>query len=202
MGFFETGGKAAKFQTPGDSITGTITRPYREAQVTKYGTTEPDFWSDGSPKMQAIIDLQTDAREDGDDDGVRTLYVASTRQRRALADAIKRAGARDLEEGGKLTLTYTGNDPKSKNPQNPAKMYSAVYEKPAARVGLLGQAAAAPEPPAQAAPAPTAAPTSVGGLTPEQAAKARELFGLGLDSATVSAALGSTIAAVEAAKAA
>lgn len=200
MGFFEAGGKAAKFATPGDSITGVITRPYREAQVTKYGTAEPDFWPDGSPKMQAIVDLQTDQREDSDDDGVRTLYIASTRQRRAISEAIKRAGAPDLQAGGTLTLRYTGNDPKSKNPQNPAKLYAAEYVAPAKAPGSLAPQA---EPVAAAAPAYTPpAPTNPDALTAEQVQKARDLFAMGLEDAVVAAALGSNLAAVQAVRAA
>lgn len=191
MGFFDQGGKAVKFQTPGDTIVGKVIS-WREAQVTKYGTQEPDFWPDGSAKMQVIIVLETDEiGDDGDDDGVRSLYIASTRQKRALLNALRAGGSKEPDEGGTLTMTFTGNDPKSKNPANPAKLYSASWVAPAVKAqpastfdaGLGAPAAAA----RQEAPASTASADKIKGL-----------LSMGLEDGQVAQALGITVAEVQA----
>lgn len=184
MPFFDGGGSAAKFPTPGSSITGTLTRPYREQQAMKFGTQTPDTWPDGSPKMQAVIDLQTAERDPAspDDDGARTLYVGSTKMRRAIADAIKKAGASDLEPGGTLTVTFTGFDPQSKNPAQPAKLYTAAYQKPA---GTFVQAPQQTAPAVQqAAPQP---PQS--GLSPADEEKVRHLIAMSLTDEQIAAAM-------------
>lgn len=186
MGFFDQSGKAVKFQTIGDTVTGKVVS-FREAQVQKYGTNDLDFWPDGQPKMQVIIVLETDEEEDGDDDGMRSLYIASTRQKRALLNALRLGGSKEPDEGGTLTMTYTGNDPKSKNPANPAKMYSAEWVKPTAKpfnAGLGHDAAAAK------ASVPAAVSTPVQSLPAAPDDRLASLISMGLDDATIAAALG------------
>lgn len=188
MAFFDGGGSAAKFPTPGTTVTGTLTRPYREVQAMKFGTQTPDTWPDGSPKMQAVIDLQTTERDPAnpDDDGTRTLYVSSTKMRRAIADAIKKAGASDLEPGGTLTVTFTGFDPQSKNPAQPAKLYTASYLKP---TGTFTQPEPASTPGSIQNPTyaqPQAAPS---GLNPDQESKVRHLLSMSLTDEQIAAAL-------------
>ena len=43
---------ACKFKTPGETHTGVITEISDRMPVTKYGTTDPDYWPDGSPKTR------------------------------------------------------------------------------------------------------------------------------------------------------
>lgn len=150
---FDTGSKGLKFPTIGTTHTGTITSEPRERQQTEYGTGKPAVWPSGEPKMQILVDLQTEEKDDPDDDGERTLYVSSNSMKHAIGKAIRDAGAKDLEVGGTLTVTYTGNDPQSKNPQNPKKLYQATYVRPAspfaqADTPTIGQPAgyAAPQP--------------------------------------------------------
>lgn len=165
--FAPKGGKGLKFPTPGTSYTGTITSEPVEQQQTKYGTDIPDTWPNGDPKMQILVNLDTQLREDADDDGRRTLYVASNKMKQAIWTAVTAAGVDDIKIGGTLTVTYSGNDPASKNPANPAKLYTASYVPPAspfagedstAQAPQTGYATAhAPAPAAQQA-APAAAP--------------------------------------------
>lgn len=155
MSLFESSSKGVKFDTIGANITGTVKSAPRERQQTKYGTQEPDFWPNGDPKMQILVDLQTDQRIDASDDGERTLYVASKNMKRAIGEAIRAANASDIAPGGVLTVTYVGNDPASKNPANPAKLYQAQYTAPSS--AFVQQPAAAPvqqqQQPVQQAPA-------------------------------------------------
>lgn len=151
--FNTTTGRGIKFATIGDSVTGTVTRTPFEQQMTKFGSQDLDTWPNGDPKMQIIVGLQTGLREDQDDDGERTLYVSSTAMKKAIGEAMAQAGAPDVEAGGTLTVTYVGNDPASKNPQNPKKLYQAQYSKP---TGAFAQQAPASVPvQAYAQPAPT-----------------------------------------------
>lgn len=187
MSLFESSSKGLKFDTIGVTHTGTVKSAPRERQQTKFGTQEPDFYPNGDPKMQILVDLQTELRDDPNDDGERTLYVASKNMKRAIAQAIREAGADDLTVGGVLTVTYVGNDPASKNPANPAKLYQAKY--------TPGSNAFAQEPPAppaavQQAPAAAPAPAVQQGLTQEQAGKVAQLRAAGIDDATIATAVG------------
>lgn len=193
--FAPTGGRGLKFPTPGTSHTGKVSRAPYEKQQTKFGTQDPDYWPNGDPKMQIVVELDTDERDpnESNDDGARTLYVSSGVMKRAIADAMLKAGADDIEVGGILTVTYTGNDPQSKNPANPKKLYEAAYQKP---VPPLAQAAPQQAPAAatqQAAPAPQAVQAQPGWasqVTPEVADKITQMQSIGLDSAAIAAALG------------
>lgn len=170
MSLFESSSKGVKFDTVGASVTGTVKSAPRERQQTKYGTQEPDFWPNGDPKMQILVDLQTEQRVDASDDGERTLYVASKNMKRAIGEAIRAANASDIAPGGVLTVTYVGNDPASKNPANPAKLYQAQYTAPSS--AFVQQPAAAP---AQQAPQPQA-PVQQAFVPPTQQAPAQQQF--------------------------
>jgi hypothetical protein len=158
MSLFDSSSKGVKFDVVGATISGTVKSAPRERQQTKFGSQEPDFWPNGDPKMQILVDLQTDQRADLSDDGARTLYVASGNMKRAISEAIRAANASDIEPGGTLTVQYVGNDPASKNPANPAKMYAAQYTSPTSAFAQQ-PAAAAPQVPQQPAyQHPVAAP--------------------------------------------
>lgn len=136
---FGGGGRAAKFDQVGDQVTGTIVDAQMQQQ-TAMETNEPLTWSDGRPRMQLVITLQTDDRNGDDDDGQRRIYckggnyeVASgtgTSLKDAISDALKKANARSLDEGGKLTVAYTGEAKRTNRGFNPAKLYRAKYEAP------------------------------------------------------------------------
>ncbi|MEV7875177.1 hypothetical protein [Microbacterium sp. NPDC089188] len=149
MSLFESSSKGVKCDAVGATVTGVVQSAPRERQQTKFGTQEPDFWPNGDPKMQILVDLKTDQRADASDDGERTLYVASKNMKRAIGEAIRAAGASDIAPGGTLTVQYLGNDPASKNPANPAKMYAATYTAPTSAFA---------QQPVAAAPVPVAAP--------------------------------------------
>jgi hypothetical protein len=153
--FFKGGGGAPsfKFTNPGDTVTGKIT-DLKVVQQTTYnpagGPGEPKKWPSGDPMLQLNITLQTTLRDPNieDDDGRRRVYVDGRRIRQAVTDAYTKAGAEGLDVGGTYTQKFTGYDPDSKNPANPAKLYEVTYAPPSASAEFFGngQPAAAPEP--------------------------------------------------------
>ena len=92
-------GRFVKWETPGTTYAGTITS-VEMRQATRFGTTEPDCWDDGSPKHQALIRLDTQLRDDADDDGARVVVVNLwSGQKRALVAACKAAGIKEPAAG-------------------------------------------------------------------------------------------------------
>jgi hypothetical protein len=215
MSLFDSSSKGVKFDVVGASIQGTVKAAPRERQQTKYGTQEPDFWPNGDPKMQILVDLQTDRREDPNDDGERTLYVASKNMKKAIGEAIRAAQATDIMPGGTLTVTYVGNDPASKNPQNPAKLYQAQYTAPTSafvaptpapqqpvqtqQQAYVPQAPTAAGPtfqqaqaPLPATPQPAPAQALPGGMDQDQLSKVVQLRAAGIPDETIATAVGVT----------
>ena len=199
---------SCKFKTPGETHTGVITEISDRMPVTKYGTTDPDYWPDGSPKQQVVITLATDERdpEDPNDSGERSLWVTESRKAgtilAAIIQATRQANAK-LEIGGTLSVSFTGHDPNSKNPAQPRKLYAATYQPPAAGGGMFEQQPAQPAQPAapQAAPQQQVSQTApVVNQQPAPAAPAQQLsdatvtgikglIAAGLDDATISSSL-------------
>jgi len=94
---------------------------------------------DGQPMLQLIVKLQTGNPDlnDPDDDGVRALYVKGKNLTAAIREAVKSAGAKSLEVGGKLSVTYTGDGEKTNKAFNAPKEYSATYTAPNASEDFL-----------------------------------------------------------------
>ena len=131
MGFFDIeSGPAAKFDRPGDSVTGVLTRPYSLRPATEFGSNKPKVDDRGEPVQMAVIELQTQQRDPSKpgDDGLRVIYAEKFGQRKAIGDAMHAAGATDLEVGGTLTVQYVRDDPSDKG--NPLKVWSAHYVSP------------------------------------------------------------------------
>lgn len=124
------GTPSAKFPTIGTSITGTVTREPEVLQQTDFDSGKPLFWDDGKPKLQARVVLATTERDSQipDDDGTRAVYVKGQLQK-AVAQAVRAAGAARLEVGGRLTVTYTA-DGERKGKLNPPKIFTAKFERP------------------------------------------------------------------------
>lgn len=146
------GGKSAKFEAVGDTVTGVICAPPELRQQTDIKTGLPKTWDNGDPVMQLVVKLQTDQREDAEDDGVRNLYVSGGFKRaslqKAVADALRTAKVKGLEVGGTLAVRYTGEEPNSVKGFNPAKLYAAQYTPPTQKAAddFLGTTAPAASP--------------------------------------------------------
>ena len=135
---FAGGAKSAKFEDVGDAIKGVITSAEVKQATDLEGN--PKTWSDGTPVNQLVITLLTDERDGDDDDGTRRLYAKGgnyeaatgkgSSMLTAVREAIKAAGSKKLEEGGRLTVQHSGLGKKSKPAHNAPKLYSAKYEPP------------------------------------------------------------------------
>lgn len=144
---------AARFQNPGDSVSGTITAvsTYQEREynrVTRRSDGEPKYFPSGDPIMGVAVTLQTGMRDPSvdDDDGARRIYVQGKRLKNAVREAIATAGASGLENGASLTVTFTGVEG-----EMDAKCYTARYAPAAhavASAAVMGQPAAEPQQPA------------------------------------------------------
>lgn len=138
-----SGGKSAKFETVGTTVTGQIAASPQVRQQTHMETGVPLTWDNGDPKMQLVVQLQTSERVDDDDDGIRNLYVkgskdpASKSMHAAVASAVSAAGAKGLEVGATLTVQYIGDGTSKTRGFNPPKQYAAKYAPPDAS-GFLG----------------------------------------------------------------
>ena len=136
---FGGGGKAAAFNNIGDKVKGVIS-DVQIVQQTDMDTNQPLTWADGSPRMQLVVTLDTDERADDNDDGKRRVFAkggnyevaegAGTSMKNAIADAVKKAGAKSLDQGGTLVVAHTGMAKKTNRGFNAAKLYRAQYEAP------------------------------------------------------------------------
>ena len=134
------GGKSWSPQNIGDMITGTIVGVERKQQ-TSMDDGSLLTWDDGSPRMMTVVTLQTELRDDDDDDGVRALWLKGGKNFEAaegkghsgevaLAEAAKKAGANSIDEGAKLTFAHTGVAKAKTRGYQGAKLYTAKYEPP------------------------------------------------------------------------
>lgn len=114
----------------GTTYKGVVDRAPEVQQQTDFDSGKPLFWDDGRPKWQAKIVIQTDERDPkiSDDDGLRAIYAKAEVQK-AIAAAVRAAGAKRVEPGGVLSLTFTGEG-EAKGKLNPPKLYAATYEPP------------------------------------------------------------------------
>lgn len=135
---FGGSGKAASFDEIGDTVEGDITDAVVNQQ-TDMETQAPLTWSDGSPRMQLVVTLQTDDKS-ADDDGLRRIFAkggkyevdsgTGTSMKDAIGDAIKKAGAKSLDVGGRLKVGYTGVGKKTNRGFSAPKLYRATYSPP------------------------------------------------------------------------
>jgi hypothetical protein len=139
------GAPSAKFPTVGTSHGGRITEQPTVEQQRDFQTGNPKFWDDGNPMMQLVVTIQTDERDPSveNDNGRRRIFVKG-QLKTAIQEAVRSAGARGLEVGGHLTVTYTHNGEVKKAGFNPPKLFTAVYV-PAANAEM---STPAQEPPA------------------------------------------------------
>lgn len=188
-----SGAPSARFDQPGDTVTGRIVSVPELRQQTDFTSGKPLFWENGDPRMQLVVTLSTDLRDPqvADDDGTRRVYVKGQLQK-VVQQAVRLAQAPGLEVGGTLTVTYTGDGEAKQRGMNPPKLYAATYQR--ATETFLAQPEPAPAPVAQpvapVAPVPAApvaaapqvdagaAAAAVGQLS--EADKARMLAQLGI----------------------
>lgn len=163
MGFFDALAVAWSPQAIGDSVEGEVlfTTEKQQTEVEfdkvtkKYVSTDrPKFWKNGQPAMSLVVTLQAFAKTP-DDNGQRSVFInRPSRFFSAALNALKSAGADDIQIGDWMKVTFIGLDPESA--QGNAKMYAVEYRKAATS---LGQALAADADQAAAVSAPNTAGT-------------------------------------------
>lgn len=156
-GFFSGGAKGITWpenpQVPGGrtTVTGVIEQVYPPEPVNDPKTGLP------TDRQQVRIMLKTDERDpsEPDDDGRRTLYVKSW-MRSAIGDALRKAGAKEPEVGGTLTVQFTHLEAADRPGLSPSKKFAATYTAPPVTAGYFAPPAG--QPAAQQAYQPPAAP--------------------------------------------
>ncbi len=132
------GGRWTKFEQIGDKVSGEIL-DLETRQATDINGT-PKTFDNGDPIWEVIATLQTDEREDGDDDGKRKVAIGGSMKyaskRKAVTDAVRAAGATAIEVGGTLALAYTGDGESTQRGMSPPKLFQAAYKAPVAGVDL------------------------------------------------------------------
>ena len=132
------GGKAWSPENIGDKVSGRITLVERRQQRGFDGGA-PLTWDDGSPRMLTYVELETDLRDDDDDDGVRALYLKGGRNFEpangtgtsgevALVEAAKKASLSSIETGCKLIVVHTGVAKPTTRGYQGAKLYTMKLE--------------------------------------------------------------------------
>lgn len=186
----------------GTKVTGTILDASVQ-QIKDFVTGKPKFWDDQRPQEQIVVRLQTSLREDGDDDGVRGIYIKTWGVwKEALMEAVRAAGftkvSQALAAGNEFTDEFYGTKPSNQGSDTKLHRY---FIKPAQTSALddLGADRSTGEIPAQrpAAQAPVSAPPAAPQAPPAAApaatdpiATARQLMALGIDDNTIAANTG------------
>ena len=145
-----SGGTYLKWEHPGTTYTGIIT-DVQMRQSRKYESTDLDTWDDGTPKMQIVITLTTDYRDQAqqDDDGTRMASINLwSGQKKALVAACKAAGVTEPEVGQRFTVTHVSGIGNAKAPRvyeytlaaGPSEVAAVLDVKPAATPAAAGAA--------------------------------------------------------------
>jgi hypothetical protein len=122
--------KAAKFPKTGSVVSGTIVGEPRLEQQTEYKTGRPLTWRNGEPKWQLVAEIQVDQPPEGfNDDGLRSLYLKG-QLRDAVAKAVRKAAATELQVGGHLTVEYVADGEPADEGLNAPKLFRAEYRPP------------------------------------------------------------------------
>lgn len=143
----QQGGKAFPFEKLNDVVIGEVISA-EVRQQTDVDTGEKLTWTDGSPRLQLVITLQTSLRNSDDDDGVRQIFakggsheVASGEgqaMKPAIAQAVRDGGGTGINPGDQLAVAWTGEGVKKNRAFNAPKLYTASW-KPAAPSSVSGK---------------------------------------------------------------
>ena len=145
--FMGSGFKTFPFDNPGDMVSGTVVELPTKEQQRDMKTGEPKVWPDGRPQWMFRVTILTELRDDEQDDGIRTLYL-SWKRLDAVRNAIRAAGAQNIEVGGKLALRFDAYGPQTQKGFNPPKVgWTAWYKVPEATPAFMdNEPAPAPQP--------------------------------------------------------
>ena len=171
-----SGGTYLKWEHPGTTYTGIIT-DVAMRQSRKYESTDLDTWDDGTPKMQVVITLATDYRDQAqqDDDGTRMISINLwSGQKKALVAACKAAGVTEPQAGQRFTATHVSGIGNAKAPR--VFEYTLTAGPTGVAAALDVEPAATPATPAAAAnPVETAKQLLAAGMSTQEVATASGL---------------------------
>lgn len=133
-------GKYIKFDTVGTEYTLEV-QSYTKRQATDYTTKAPKFYpNSGDPILEEHISCLDYGAQSADDAQV-VLVVNKQLMRQRIGEALEKAGAGDLEQGGILTISYKGDGPKKPNAASPPKDFAVSYTLPEPQDNPWGGAA-------------------------------------------------------------
>lgn len=170
-----SGGTYLKWEHPGTTYTGIIT-DVTMRQSRKYESTELDAWEDGTPKLQVVITLATDYRDQAqqDDDGTRMISINLwSGQKKALVAACKAAGVTEPQIGQRFTATHVSGIGNAKAPR--VFEYALTAGPTGVAAALDVEPAAMPAAPGAAIPVETAKKLLAAGLSTQEVAIASGL---------------------------
>lgn len=168
---------------PGITWSGVVISPPKVVEQTDPATREVKRWPNGDAKKSIVVTLQTEVRDDDEDDGRRGLWLKFKSQA-AVAEAVRAAGVNKIEVGGFITITYYADEPKKPGQLKAVKLYKATYTPPdtgnAALMQAFPDATVIPE--SQRYPDATAAapPMSLRDIAAQQSAVLQQIKGRGL----------------------
>lgn len=88
------------------------------------------YWDEAKqrPRNQLVLTVQTGRNdpEREEDDGLRRLFIKGQMQK-AVAQAVKEAGLKAPEVGGRVIIEFTGEEKPEDKKMNPTKLYKAYY---------------------------------------------------------------------------
>jgi len=134
----QAGGKSFPFEKINDTVIGDVVS-VEVRQQTDVETGEKLTWTDGSPRNQLVITLQTSLSSNDDDDGIRSIFAKGGKydvaegegqsMKDAIAKAVRDGGGTGLNPGDHLAVAYTGNGVKKNRAYSAPKLYSASWKK-------------------------------------------------------------------------
>ena len=170
-----SGGTYLKWEHPGTTYTGIII-DVAMRQSRKYESTELDAWDDGTPKLQVVLTLATDYRDQAqqDDDGTRMISINLwSGQKKALVAACKAAGVTEPQAGQRFTATHVSGIGNAKAPR--VFEYTLTAGPTGVAAALEVEPAATPAPATGANPVETAKQLLAAGLSTQEVATASGL---------------------------
>jgi len=111
----------------GTKVSGTILSVNRGIQTDVDGNVRT--FSDGTPRPQIILIIQTDEHDDEDDDGERRVFFSGAMMQEARR-VMKRLKAPGFRRGGEVTITYREDGEKTSKALNPPKLFDIDYTPP------------------------------------------------------------------------
>ena len=170
-----SGGTYLKWEHPGTTYTGIIT-DVTMRQSRKYESTELDAWDDGTPKLQVVLTIATDYRDQAqqDDDGTRMISINLwSGQKKALVAACKAAGVGEPQTGQRFTATHVSGIGNAKAPR--VFEYTLTAGPTGVAAALDVEPAATPAPATGANPVETAKQLLAAGMSTQEVATASGL---------------------------